>query len=135
MLFRSPTPVYSATDLLGKLLSKVGHLQGSAGAGQCSLGSPFWLSALESPFLLYHYGGRASWRSAVLVHSQKEPSAQESVHTFSPGCLRGFRFLFAVKVYKKVGLHASFKRNDYLEQSTVKIALQPYFQGGFKDTV
>lgn len=55
------------------------------------------------------------WRSAPLVHSQKKPFAQEPLHTFSPGCLRGIMYLSATKVYKKVGLHASFKRKDYLE--------------------
>lgn len=52
-----PTPEHPAADLLGKLLSMAGHLQGLAGAGQHSLGSLFWLSALEGP-VLYHYGGR-----------------------------------------------------------------------------
>lgn len=121
--------------LLRKLLRKVGHLQGSTGAEERSLGSLFWLSALEGPILLYCYAGRASWRSALLVYSQKEPSTQDSLHTFSPGCLRGFRYSSAVKFYKKVGLHASFKRKDHLEQSTPKVALQTYFQGGFKDAV
>lgn len=62
------------------------------------------------------------------MHSQKESSAQESLHTFSPGCLRGIRYLFAVMVYKKVRLHASFKRKGNLEQSMAKIALQTYFE-------
>lgn len=121
--------------LLRKLLRKVGHLQGSTGAEECSLGSLFWLSALEGPILLYCYAGRASWRSALLVYSQKEPSIQGFLHTFSPGFLRGIRYLSAVKFHKMFGLHASFKRKDHLEQSTPKIALQTYFQGGFKDAV
>lgn len=62
------------------------------------------------------------------MHSQKELSAQEFLHIFSPGCLRGMRYLFAVTVYKKVRLHASFKRKYYLEQNTAKIALQTYFE-------
>lgn len=90
-----------------------------------------WTRRPHSPLPLWRM---SLGKFAALVHSLKEPCALKSAQ-FHPDCLRGIQYLFAVKVYKNVGLHASFKRKDYLEQGAAKTALQPYFEGGFKDAV
>lgn len=67
--------------------------------------------------------------------TQPEGAMHSRVHNFTPGCLRGIKYLFAVTVYKNVGLRVSFKRKDYLEQGIAKTALWAYFEGGFKDAI